>query len=257
VQQSAQQNVTRDSVDPEAVDEADYAAARSYVYRLFALAFEYPDDARLAALRTGDPGAQLRAAVTAIMPDSMHEIDWQAFNLIGEGDELQVEYTRLFDAGPSGPPCSLHEGAHQQSRMGTLEELVRFYNYFGLSRADEPNDLPDHLSTELEFLHYLSHCEAVLTQDGEDFTNYQRAQRDFLLRHPIKWLAKLKNKLVQHHAAGFYRELMVLLNAFLNHDIEQLINQVGRGKQDLGISLTTIDELPTKPEQENDVDGVL
>ena len=123
-------------------DEADYAATRSTAYSLFAAMFEYPDDARLALLRECFPATELQSVITAIMPDLAAETNWDALTRIGESDELQVEYTRLFDAGASGPPCSLHEGAHRQSRMGTLEDLVRFYNYFGLSRAEEPMTCP-------------------------------------------------------------------------------------------------------------------
>jgi DMSO reductase family type II enzyme chaperone len=134
--------------------------------------------------------------------------------------------------------------------MGTLEELVRFYNYFGLSRAEEPNDLPDHLSTQLEFMHYLSHCEAILCRDGDDPADYQRAQRDFLIHHPGQWVLKLKNKLADNAAHDYFLELGQLLNAFLRHDMQHLIALVGRGKQDATIPLATIEDLPTKPEQE-------
>jgi DMSO reductase family type II enzyme chaperone len=234
--------------------EAEYAAARSFAYKLFAAAFEYPDEARLALLQQGVPAAELRSVISEIAPDLALRTDWDALSWTDEGEELQVEYTRLFDAGVSGPACSLHEGAHRQSRMGALEELVRFYSYFGVARAEEPNDLPDHLSTQLEFLHFLSHGEAVLCQDGLDPADYRRAQRDFLIHHLSKWLPKLAAKLAAADATNFYIELTGLLLAFLNRDIQHSISQVGRGKQDLGIALTTIDEQPTKWMQESEFD---
>jgi DMSO reductase family type II enzyme chaperone len=208
-------------------------------------------------LRERFPATELQSVITAIMPDLAAETDWDALARIGESDELQVEYTRLFDAGASGPPCSLHEGAHRQSRMGTLEDLVRFYNYFGLSRAEEPNDLPDHLSTQLEFLHYLSHSEAILCRDGQNPADYRRAQRDFLIHHPGQWVVKLKNKLADNGALDYFLELSKLLDAFLNLDMQHLINRVGRGKQDIAIPLTTIEEQPTKWAQESEFDDSL
>ncbi len=234
--------------------DSDFAAARSLAYRLFAAAFEYPDDVRLAQLREGAPAIELKSVITAITPDLALETDWDALREIGESDELQLEYTRLFDAGASGPPCSLHEGAHRPSRLGTLEQLVRFYNYFGLCRAAEPNDLPDHLSTQLEFLHYLSHCEAVLCRDGEDPAHYRRAQRDFLIHHPHEWVGKLKNKLTDHGAADFFLELTRLLDGFLNRDRQHMMNLVGRGKQGIRIPLATVNEQPTKWAQEVEPD---
>ena len=120
------------------VEEAEYAGARSFTYKLFATAFEYPDEARLALLHQGVPAAELQSVITDIAPELAARADWDALSWTGEGEELQVEYTRLFDAGVSGPACSLHEGAYRKSRMGALEELVRFYSYFGVARAEEP-----------------------------------------------------------------------------------------------------------------------
>jgi DMSO reductase family type II enzyme chaperone len=236
------------------MEEADCAAIRSTAYRLFAAMFEYPDDGRLALLREGFPVTELQHVITAVTPDLAAETDWDALDRIGGGEELQVEYTRLFDAGPSGPPCSLHEGAHQPSRMGTLEDLVRFYNFFGVSRAEEPNDLPDHLSTELEFLHYLSHNEAVLCREDHNPADYRRAQRDFLLHHPGQWIARLKNKLVDNGAEDFFLELARLLDGFLNRDVQYLIGLAGRGSQDIPIPLTTIEEQPTKWAREKELE---
>jgi len=246
---------TRHSASESCIEEAEYAAARSFAYKLFAAAFEYPDEARLALLGQGAPAAELQSVMTEIAPDLAARTDWNTLSWTDEGEELQVEYTRLFDAGVSGPACSLHEGAHRQSRMGALEELVRFYSYFGIARAEAPNDLPDHLSTQLEFLHFLSHSEAVLCQDGVDPSDYRRAQRDFLIHHPGKWVPKLASKLAASNAADFYIELTGLLLAFINHDIQQKVNQVGRGKRDIGIALTTIEEQPTKWVQESEFDS--
>ncbi len=248
---------TRHSTSETNSEEADYAAARSFAYKLFAAAFEYPDEARLALLGQGAPAAELQSVMSTIAPDLAARTEWSTLSWTGEGEELQVEYTRLFDAGVSGPACSLHEGAYRQSRMGVLEELVRFYSYFGIARAEEPNDLPDHLSTQLEFLHFLSHSEAVLCQDGLDPADYRRAQRDFLIHHPGKWLPKLAAKLTASKAADFYVELTGLLLAFINRDIQHSVNQVGRGAQDIGIALTTVEDQPTKWAQESEVDNAL
>jgi DMSO reductase family type II enzyme chaperone len=130
--------------------------------------------------------------------------------------------------------------------MGTLEDLVRFYSCFGLCRAEQPNDMPDHLSAQLEFMHYLSYGEAMLCSEGDDPADYRRGQRDFLLHHTAQWLVKLKNTLIENDAADFFLELATLLQGFINLHAQHLIAQVGRGTQDITIPLTTIDDQPTK-----------
>ncbi len=68
--------------------------------------------------------------------------------------------------------------------MKTMEEAVRFYNHFGLSMADDPRELPDHLTTEVEFLHFRAFRAAEALTAGGDAGPYLRAERDFGLRQP-------------------------------------------------------------------------
>lgn len=45
--------------------------------------------------------------------------------------------------------------------MKTPEDLVRLHGRFGLELADSPRGLPDHLATQLEFVHFLAFREAA------------------------------------------------------------------------------------------------
>jgi DMSO reductase family type II enzyme chaperone len=135
-----------------------------------------------------------------------------------EGDELAVEFTRLFDVGASGPPCPLYGGLYGGARMKTMEEAVRFYNHFGLTLSDGPRELPDHLSTQLEFLHYLAYREAEALQAGTDTGPYQRAQRDFITRQPGAWVPKLCERVVREDAPVYYRVLLSSLADLLAWD---------------------------------------
>ena len=71
-------------------------------------------------------------------------------------DALTVEFTRLFDAGARGTACPLNGGLQVGPQMKVMEEAVRFYAHFGLTLTEEQKELPDHLTTELNFLHFLS-----------------------------------------------------------------------------------------------------
>jgi hypothetical protein len=84
--------------------------------------------------------------------------------------------------------------------MQTMEECVRFYNHFGLTLAEAPRELPDHISTQLEFLHFLAFREAEAWRDGRDPGPWQRAGRDFLERHPGRWVPKLRERLASRSA---------------------------------------------------------
>jgi DMSO reductase family type II enzyme chaperone len=77
--------------------------------------------------------------------------------------------------------------------MKIMEELVRFYEHFGLQ--PDPGDQPDHLCAELEFMHYLAFKEAAALSKGGPAEAFVLAQRDFLERHLCRWLPRLRQRL--------------------------------------------------------------
>lgn len=192
------------------------AAARSRVYAALCDALSFPDPERLAQIGRGELGAGLRATVASAAPELADGVDWGALSDAGAGDDdLAVEYTRLFEVGTSGPPCALYGGLYGDARMKTMEEVVRFYNHFGLTLSEDPRELPDHLTTELEFLHFLAFREAEALRAGLDPGPYRRAQRDFVARHPGRWLPQVVGRLARAKAGRFYVTLFALLARWL------------------------------------------
>ncbi len=206
----------------QAGEEQDLAAARSVVYRIFAELFEYPNDALAAAIASGEPVARLREALACVDPALVVGVDWEALgNAAGSGepdDNLAVQYTRLFDVGVPGPPCPLYGGLYASERMKTMEEALRFYRHFALATSPSQKELPDHLTVELEFLHFLTFKEVECLAGAGDPGPFRRAQRDFIARHPGRWVPELCERLNKHDSSAFFRELAAALRAFLVHD---------------------------------------
>jgi DMSO reductase family type II enzyme chaperone len=204
------------------------AAACSQIYALFAELFAYPDAERVADVRSGEVARALREVLAAADAALVDGADWDALADAGpDDDDLAVEFTRLFDVGTGGPPCPLHGGLYGGARMKTMEEAVRFYNHFGLTLAGSPRELPDHLTTELEFLHFLAFREAEALQNATDAGPYQRAARDFAERHPGRFVPKLRERLVKQKARRFFLELVARLERFLAWDAARRVRQVG------------------------------
>jgi DMSO reductase family type II enzyme chaperone len=214
--------MTAEVLDGLRREEELRAAGRSRAYGLLAEAIEYPEGQLLEDIRSGQLAEALSEALSAVDPELVEETDWDALRDGGDEDELAIEYTRLFDVGVAGPPCSLHGGLYGSSRMKTMEEAVRFYNHFGLSLAEKPRELPDHHSTQLEFLHYLAFRETEAVQADEDAGSYRRAQRDFIERHPGQWVPKLRAKLEQEDAMRFFVALGRTLERLLERARTQL-----------------------------------
>jgi DMSO reductase family type II enzyme chaperone len=202
--------------------EGRHAAARSLAYSVFARMFEYPDGEQGEAIRSGALATLLRDALVAVDPAVEEEANWDALRDAGGEDDLPVEFTRLFDVGTGAPPCPLHGGLYVGNRMKTMEEAVRFYNFFGLTLSEAPRELPDHITTQLEFLHFLAFREAQALETGADPGSWRRAERDFVARHPGRWVPGLRKRLEGEEPMPFFRELVARLASFLEAEASYL-----------------------------------
>ncbi|MDP6979013.1 MAG: molecular chaperone TorD family protein [Myxococcota bacterium] len=202
---------------------ADLASGRSKLYQVFALALQYPNADWVDAIRQGELADAIATSLRSVDATLISEFDRAALTDAGTDDDaLAVEYTRLFDVGPGGSPVSLFGGHHLGNRTQTMEEVLRFYLHFGLERDPTAHELPDHVISELEFLHFLTFQQARLEHQGEDSRHYLRGQRDFIERQLGRWIPKITALLREHEASPHYVELFRLLDLFVQHERETL-----------------------------------
>lgn len=189
------------------------AAARSGLYALLARAFAFPEPELHHDLLSGR-WLREAAEVASRLPYRLPLARIGSWRVPGKHNALQQEYIRLFEVGRRGsPPCTLYGGHYARDRMHAMEDLVRFYNFFGLRTAR--GHLPDHITVEMEFMAYLARREA---EAKDDPTSYRRAQRDFLDRHLTGWLPQLALSLRQRRPLPFYRSLASLAARFVTAD---------------------------------------
>lgn len=212
------------------------AANRSRLYSIFAEVFRYPDGPFRRQAKDGELLEAFESLVGELpYPFALEEEDRQALRLPGSvaEEDLEVEFVRLFESGPGGPPCPLVEGAWREDRKVVMKELILFYNHFGLSYAEGAQDeRPDHVCLEMEFLHYLTFKELQAVQTGADPSSYRRAERDFLERHPLAWMGKALARLEEilerlpedacREAVAFYRGLVKLACRFFEQERSHL-----------------------------------
>ena len=199
-------------VDAIKEPEGGPVVARSKCYALLAEALKAPGEDWFERVQTGAYEQQLREAASELpyelavslgaLPDG-----WDA-------EEYESQFLRIFDVGAGSPPCPLYGGIWLGNRMGVMEEVVRFYNYFGLKASEERPIPPDHLATELEFLHYLTFREAAAPMPTLA-APYGRAQLDFLERHPGRFVPQIAERLRSIDAPKPFAALGELLEAFI------------------------------------------
>jgi len=201
------------------------------MYRLLAGAFAFPERSFHRAILSGELLSEV-LEIAAGLPYALPLGEGEALraslaNAAAEYVEFQSEYIRLFDVGVPRPPCPLYGGLYLGSRRGVMEEVTRFYNHFGLSLGGDSRELPDHITTELEFMHFLTFQEVAVLRKGQDRGPYLRAERDFLQRHPARWVPQMKAQAVQHGAAPFFLGLVGLAEAFLLADLSYVASLAG------------------------------
>jgi DMSO reductase family type II enzyme chaperone len=132
---------------------------------------------------------------------------------------LRAEYSGLFEVGSQGPPAPIREDLQSGQRAGTREEVVRFYDYFGYVLDSKFAWQPDHLSVELEFMHYLCFREAQAGNDA-DALSFQLAQADFTARHLAQWVPQLAANVAQLAAGSLYARVVAGVRDFVVADHE-------------------------------------
>jgi len=132
-------------------------------------------------------------------------------------DEFQSQYIRLFEVGARGSAaCPLFSGQYGRDRLHAMEELVRFYNFFGLRISQ--GVMPDHVTVEMEFMHFLAFKEAEARDAGGDVESYMRAERDFLQRQLANWWPLLAAAVKLQRPLPFYRSLVALTGRFFDSE---------------------------------------
>ncbi|OGK86832.1 MAG: hypothetical protein A2X51_09740 [Candidatus Rokubacteria bacterium GWC2_70_24] len=205
-------------------EEAARALVRSQIYRALALAFRHPEADGVRALAEMAPA--LAASAVGRVPDPVREAlsDLRAALDGATLESLQEQYVATF-GHVTVPDCPLYETACGMGdpflQPQTLADLAGFYRAFGLEMAGEARERADHLTVELEFMHYLAYREAyALEHHGPEQTAaIHDAQRGFLEAHLGRW-APVLARAVSARADGALGAAARLLERLLAHEVK-------------------------------------
>lgn len=195
------------------------AMARSAVYQLLSRVFFYPGEVEVPPL--AELAAEFRRRLAALSCDQnelqalageLNDLPWMT-----EADQREV-FTSLFDNCRGRSAVSLYEKEYGNGDAKAVwEEVVRFYEHFGLNfDVRVSHDWPDHIGTELEFMHYLTYLEAV-AEDGKEI--YRQAQGDFLVRHLARWAPRFAMQLGRGSEIEPYGIFASIVAAFIKEEM--------------------------------------
>jgi TorA maturation chaperone TorD len=193
---------------------------RADCYRLFSALF-YPPDKE--AFIEEDVCGGLVKLMESICPDALGCAQ-ELCNALERTapDVLSIAHAKLF-VGPFGlqaPPYGSVYIEESKRLMGnTTIEVMKMYQRAGLSLSDENRDAPDHISIELEFMHYLASKEIQSLNSGDSggALEFLQTQHVFFDKYLNPWIGPFCDRIRESSEADFYKLLSMCLSIFFKH----------------------------------------
>lgn len=208
-------------MDGDALEEQELPdneiTARTGVYQLLARLISLPNKDTHTSAVAGEWGHELTEAGKLLaFPFDFGNATVEAGKSF---EDFQAEFLRLFEVGggTDGPAAPLYGGTYAADRLQRMEEVTRFYEYFGLSTSAEDPRPADHLATELEFMKYLTFKEAVSSSPRLQ-TSFRRAQHDFLDRQLSTFVGKVSAKTAEANGWPFWAWVTDTIARFVEAD---------------------------------------
>jgi len=136
-------------------------------------------------------------------------------------DQLSLEFARLF-IGPVHPPAVPYASFYlSETRSLMTEETLdvrKRYLEAGLALKDLYQIPDDHISSELEFLYFLTREAIQSMEEGrnEEPSKFLAMRNDFLKEHMALWLPGFVEKIIQSSNEDFYKGAAILLREFVD-----------------------------------------
>ncbi len=148
-------------------------------------------------------------------------INWQL-------SDLQAEHRRVFSnvITLDCPPYeTLFGNDHVFGQAHVMGDIAGFYKAFGVELSQDIHERMDHLSVELEFMHFLAYKESYARcHDGAEKTQIVvDAQKKFVKEHIGRWVPLFARMLVKKADTGFFRYMADFTSDWMDWDAAHLI----------------------------------
>jgi TorA maturation chaperone TorD len=141
--------------------------------------------------------------------------------------DLQAEHRRVFSnvITLDCPPYeTLFGNDHVFGQAHVMGDIAGFYKAFGVELSKDIHERMDHLSVELEFMHFLAYKESYARcHDGADKIQIVvDAQKKFVKEHIGRWVPLFARMLAKKADSGFFRFMADLSSDWMDFDAAYL-----------------------------------
>lgn len=224
------------------------ALARSKLYLLVSWSFLYPEDdefldylqsgefvedgkAALASLRTsleGKGGEEASEHLEGIAKHLDAAEEWVSSEAMNWNiQDLRDDHRRVFSNVISldCPPYeTLFGNDHVFGQSYVMGDIAGFYSAFGLQLSQDIHERLDHLSVELEFLHFLAYKEsyAICHDSSEKLQTVVEAEKKFVKEHIGRWVPLFAGMLRKKAGFGLYKIIADLTAEWVSFEVAYL-----------------------------------
>lgn len=186
---------------------------RANAYRLLADCYQMPETLNLETI------GELATIVEWLYPEGDETVQSLLQAWPHEDDarnDMREAHTKLFigPCEPQAPPIgSVYLDEENQLKGDSTMDAMRYYEKAGLDPNREVPTPPDHITTELGFMHYLANQQLTL-----DDPLYRELQRGFLVNHLSQWIPLFSARVLTGDLHLFYNQLALLTSIAVHAD---------------------------------------
>jgi DMSO reductase family type II enzyme chaperone len=220
-------------LDQQSAASVKNLLARSVMYQILSACFLYPEEKNLSMLKSPDFQEHVKDLILcyegvddgAELKKCLEEV-YSLFTATTI-ETLQRDYRSIVGHTMS-KECPLYEtqfGAAQVfQQVHELGDIQGFYKAFGVDTSDVEKERCDHVSVELEFMHFLLYKEAYALENhgNEKALICLDAQKKFLKEHLGKWAPLFSVLFGRKAGEGFYCALSALTKEFLRLEMKSM-----------------------------------
>ena len=196
--------------------------ARATIYKALAECYHLPEEATLR--HAGQLGRNLKG----VCPLAAEAADRMETAMLSDGglEELAIDHARLF-VGPfallTPPYGSVYLDGERLLMADSTLAVSKCYREAGLEMAAGFNGTPDHISAELEFMHFLVIRELAALEDGDlqRARYFRQKQTSFLENHLAAWVPAFTRGVEEQAQTRFYQGLAAATRLFVESDFNR------------------------------------
>ncbi len=158
---------------------------------------------------------EFEQAIAIIQPEVAKQLtDLKLYAVKTPVRALLVEYARLF-IGPFKLLVPPYASCYLGSKLLNNEVsdwVLAFYEKAGLAFQSHNNELPDHITIETEFLHFLLvNRQANKKSSTQENIDFQKCYDEFLKEHYLKWVPSMCANVIGHTKQPYYKLLFEII----------------------------------------------